>query len=441
LEDIFNYFERWFYQRLNKKKGERRSMRKEELYLLKKGKERLDWAEKHAKVLSTVAKEMKEKQSLRGLKIGMALHVEAKTGLLALALHGAGADVRLAGCNPLTTDDSVAFALKEEYGLPVFARKGETREEYYQNLNSVLDLRPHIVIDDGCDLITLLHTERRELLPNLKGGNEETTTGVLRLKSMEKAGALAFPVIAVNDAKMKYLFDNRYGTGQSTFDGIMTATNLLIAGKNFVVAGYGWCGRGIAMRARGMGAKVVVTEVDPVRAIEAHLDGFEVMPMEKAVRGADFVVTATGNRDIITKKHLRFIKNGCVLANAGHFNNEINLGHLEEMAEKCFEAKEMVKGYTLKNGRTVYLLADGRLVNLAVGQGHPVEIMDMSFSIQARCVEYIVREGSNLKPKVYPVPKEVDEEIARLKLKTLGIKIDKLSKIQKNYLSSWKEGT
>lgn len=416
-------------------------MSKKESELLEKGKKRLAWAKEHSKVLHLIAEEMKERQSLKGLKIGMALHVEAKTGILALSLREAGAKVRLASCNPLSTDDSVATALKEHHGLETFARKGESREEYYANLHHVLDMKPDIVIDDGCDLIKLLHTERTELLPHIKGANEETTTGIVRLRSMEKAGALKFPVLAVNDAKMKYLFDNRYGTGQSTFDGIMTATNLLVAGKNFVVAGYGWCGRGIAMRAKGMGARVVVTEVDPVRAVEAHLDGFSVMPMEEAVRTADFIVTVTGDRDIITRQHISFMKDGCVLANSGHFNNEINLEDIGEVAVEKFEARDMVDGYRLKNGKIIYVVAEGRLVNLAVGQGHPVEIMDMSFAIQAKAAEYLAGHHSELGNKVYRVPKEIDEEVARLRLRTQGITIDKLTKLQKQYLESWEEGT
>ncbi len=409
--------------------------------LVHKGSKRLAWAREHSRVLATIAQDMTETQSLKGLKIGMALHVEAKTGILALSLREAGAEVRLASCNPLSTDDSVSMALNHEFGLDTFARKGETREEYYQNLENVLDLKPDIVIDDGCDLINILHTSRRDLLPGIKGANEETTTGIVRLRSMEREGALEFPVIAVNDAKMKFLFDNRYGTGQSTFDGLMSATNLLVAGKNFVVAGYGWCGRGIAMRAQGMGARVFVTEVDPIRAVEAHLDGFAVMPMTKAVRQADFIVTVTGDKDIITKKHLPHIKDGCVLANSGHFNNEIAIGDIEAETEKQFEARELVQGYKLKNGKTIYVVADGRLVNLAAGQGHPVEIMDMSFAVQAKSAEYLARNHQNMEPKVYRVPEELDEEIARLRLKTLGIKIDRLSKAQKDYLNSWQEGT
>jgi len=409
--------------------------------LLEKGKKRLAWAKEHSKVLGVIAGEMKEKQSLNGLKVGMALHVEAKTGILALSLREAGAEVRLASCNPLSTDDSVSVALNKHHGLETFARKGETREEYYANLHHVLDLEPDIVIDDGCDLINMLHTERTELLPNIRGANEETTTGIVRLRSMEKAGALKFPVIAVNDARMKYLFDNRYGTGQSTFDGIMTATNLLVAGKNFVVAGYGWCGRGIAMRAKGMGARVVVTEVDPVRAVEAHLDGFSVMPMAKAVRTADFIVTVTGDRDIITKKHLSQMKDGCVLANSGHFNNEINLEDIEEMTTGSFPARDLVQGYRLKNNKTIYVVADGRLVNLAVGQGHPVEIMDMSFAIQAKSAEYLARHHASMENRVYRVPQELDEAVAKLRLKAVGIKIDRLSKVQRKYLESWEEGT
>jgi len=416
-------------------------MTKKDSELLEKGRKRLAWARVHSRVLGHIAGEMKANHSLEGLNIGMALHVEAKTGILALSLREAGAEVKLASCNPLSTDDSVATALREHHGLPVFAKKGEAREEYYANLHRVLDMKPDIVIDDGCDLINLLHTERTELLPKILGANEETTTGILRLRSMERAGALKFPVLAVNDARMKYLFDNRYGTGQSTFDGIMTATNLLVAGKNFVVAGYGWCGRGIAMRAKGMGARVVVTEVDPVRAVEAHLDGFPVMPMITAVRSADFIVTATGDRDIITRRHISSMKDGCVLANAGHFDNEINLVDIEEVATERFGARDMVDGYRLKNGKTIYVVAEGRLVNLAAGQGHPVEIMDMSFAIQAKAAEYLARHLGELENKVYRVPKEIDEDVARLRLRTQGLTIDKLTNVQKKYLEGWEEGT
>ena len=375
------------------------------------------------------------------MKVGMALHTEAKTAMLALTIQEAGAEVRLTGCNPLSTDDSVAYALNKEYGLETYAKRGQSTKDYYESLNKVLDMKPDYVIDDGADLIFLLHTKRKELLGRVKGGNEETTTGVKRLRSMAQEGALRFPVMDVNDAYMKYLFDNRYGTGQSTMDGIMTATNLVIAGKNFVVAGYGWCGRGIAMRAKGMGADVAVTEVDPIRALEAKLDGFAVMPMSDAAKIADFIVSATGCKDVVTARDIKVMKDGCVLANSGHFDNEVSKAALERMSKSHKKVRESVEVYQLKNGRKVYLLADGRLVNLAAGQGHPVEIMDMSFSIQALCLEYLDMSAQTLEPEVYDVPDHLDELVAKLKLQTMGIRIDKLSKDQYAYVRSWKEGT
>lgn len=409
--------------------------------LAERGARRLEWARDHMPVLAVIREELKRSGDLKGLRIGMALHTEAKTGVLALSLREAGAQVRLASCNPLSTDDSVVAALKEVHGLDVYAKKWQTTEEYYESLHKVLDLKPDLVIDDGADLIFLLHTKRRDLLKNVRGGNEETTTGVIRLRSMEKDGELKFPIIDVNDAQMKHLFDNRYGTGQSTFDGIMNATNLLIAGKTFVVAGYGWCGRGIAMRAKGMGARVIVTEIDPVRAIEATMDGFEVLPMAQAAKLADFIVTATGDKDIVTAKHFPALKDGVVLANAGHFNNEISLKDLDRAAKGKRRVRDFVDEYTLPGGRRAYVLAEGRLVNLAAGQGHPVEIMDMSFSIQAVSAAYLGRHAKNLKPRVYPVPAALDDKVARLKLKTLGVRIDRLSAEQKKYLESWREGT
>ena len=391
-------------------------------------------------VLAAIRADLVKSKVLKGLRIGMALHTEAKTAVLALTLAEVGAKVRLASCNPLSTDDTVAAALTERYHLETFAKKWQTTQEYYESLNRVLDLKPQIVIDDGADLISLLHTKRRDLLHEVVGGNEETTTGVLRLRAMEREGALAFPVIDVNDAKMKHLFDNRYGTGQSTLDGIMTATNLLIAGKTFVVAGYGWCGRGIAMRARGMGARVVVTEVDPVKAIEARLDGFEAMPMAEAVKQADFVVSATGVKDVVTADHFGTIKDGCVLANAGHFDNEISKADLERLGKRR-RVREFVDEYSLPGGTKVYLLAEGRLVNLAAGQGHPVEIMDMSFSIQALSAEHLARNAGKLAKKVHPVPPEIDDRVARLKLAALGVSIDSPTAAQRAYAESWREGT
>jgi adenosylhomocysteinase len=409
--------------------------------LLEKGINRIEWARTHMKVLGRIRERMVKEKVFEGLKVGMALHTEAKTAVLALTIQEAGAEVRLTSCNPLSTDDSVALALNEEYGLETYARKGQTTKDYYESLNKVLDIKPDYVIDDGADLIFLLHTKRKELLSRVKGANEETTTGIMRLRAMAQDGALRFPVMSVNDAYMKYLFDNRYGTGQSTMDGIMTSTNLVIAGKNFVVAGYGWCGRGIAMRAKGMGADVTVCEVDPIRAIEAKLDGFAVMPMSEAAKDADMIVSATGCKDVVTARDIKVMKDGCVLANSGHFDNEISKKALESMSKKHRKVRESVEEYQLKNGRRVYLLADGRLVNLAAGQGHPVEIMDMSFSIQALCLEYLDFSAQTLEPEVYDVPDHIDEAVAKLKLETMGVKIDKLTKEQRTYVRSWREGT
>ncbi len=408
--------------------------------LADRGALRIEWARAHMAVLGATRADLVRTKALKGVRIGMTLHTTAKAAVLALTLADAGAKVRLASSNPLSTDDGVAAALNEVYHLETFARKWQTKEEYYEGLNHVLDLKPQIVVDDGADLITLLHTERKELLREVAGANEETTTGIVRLRAMERDGTLAFPVIDVNDAQMKHLFDNRYGTGQSTFDGIMTATNLLIAGKTFVVAGYGWCGRGIAMRAKGMGARVIVTEIDPVKAIEAKFDGFEVMPMTAAVIQADFIVSATGVKDIVTADHFEHIKDGCVLANAGHFDNEISKTDLERRGKKR-RVREFVDEYTLPGGKKVYLLSEGRLVNLAAGQGHPVEIMDMSFSIQALCAEHLARNPGKLPRKVLPVPAELDERVARLKLTAMGISIDSLSASQRAYTESWREGT
>jgi adenosylhomocysteinase len=402
---------------------------------------RLEWARDRMPVLAGVRERLVEEGTLEGVRVGMALHVEAKTGMLALTMAEAGAEVRLASCNPLSTDDSVATALREHHELPTFACRGETQDEYYQHLNSVLDHRPQVVVDDGGDLVKLLHTERRDLLADVWGGCEETTTGVVRLRAMEKDGALEYPVIDVNDAMMKHLFDNRYGTGQSTIDGIMTATNLLLAGRRMVVAGYGWCGRGIAMRARGMGARVTVTEVDPVKATEAVLDGMDVSPMEEAIADADFLVTVTGCAGVVRREHWSVAKDGIVVANAGHFDVELALDQLREMSTSERQVREDVTRYTLPDGRRVDVLAAGRLVNLAVGQGHPVEIMDMSFALQALSVEHIVKHREGLIPGVHPVPREVDQAVAWAALKATGVRIDELTEEQCEYLSCWKEGT
>jgi adenosylhomocysteinase len=408
---------------------------------VERGALRIEWARDHMPVLIEATSRMVAEKSLKGWRIGMALHVEAKTAVLALRLQEAGASVSITSCNPLTTDDSVAEALREKFGLEAYARRGQTREEYYQSLHRVLDSRPDIIVDDGGDLTYLLHTERTDMLEGVKGGTEETTTGVVRLKVMERDGELKFPMIDVNDASMKYLFDNRYGTGQSTLDGIMSATNLLLAGKRFTVAGYGWCGRGIALRARGMGAHVIVTEVDPIRAVEAKLDGFEVMPMAEAARVSDFIVTATGVKDVVREEHLRVLKDRCVLANAGHFDVEISKEGLERLSSSRRRVREFVEEYVFKDGRKAYLLGEGRLINLVAGQGHPVEIMDTSFALQALSVGYVVESHAGLDPKVYPVPRQIDEEVAKIRLRTLGVEIDSLTEEQRRYISSWKAGT
>ncbi len=409
--------------------------------LLEEGIRRIDWARTHMEVLGAIRTRFEDEQPFAGLNVGMALHVEAKTANLALALAAGGATVRLAGCNPESTDDRVVVALNEHHGLPTRAKKGQSKEEYYASLEWVLDGEPDFVIDDGGDLGFLIHTKRPGLLKKLKGGAEETTTGVLRFKAMHAEGKLKVPILNVNDAQMKHLFDNRYGTGQSTFDGIFHGTNLLVAGKDVVVAGYGWCGRGIAARAKGLGATVTVTEIDPVKAIEARLDGFHVEPMADAAAHADFVITATGCADVIDGRVVPHLKDGCVLANAGHFNNEISIPALRKDARAVETVRAGVTAYALKDGRVLHLLSDGRLVNLASGQGHPVEIMDMSFSIQALGLERLVTNLRQFKPGVHDIPDDIDQEVARLKLATLGIRIDELTKAQKDYLAAWEHGT
>jgi len=408
--------------------------------LVEKGKKRLDWARAHMPVIEKVKQEVLENGYLDGKNVSMALHVEAKTGILALSLKEAGANVKMASCNPLSTDDSVAEALGEEYGMEVYAKRGQTDEEYYENLTNTLNHEPDVVIDDGGDLISLIHTEREDLIERIAGGAEETTTGVVRLRAMEKDGTLRFPVMSVNDALMKHLFDNRYGTGQSTMDGIMSATNLQISGKNFLVVGYGWCGRGIAMRAKGMGASVMVSEVDPVKAVEARMDGFEVLPTKKGIEKADFVVTVTGCKDAVGEEELKKAKDGCVLANSGHFDNEISKDQLDQLSKSKREVREDITEYNLKDGRTIYLLSEGRLVNLAAGQGHPAEIMDMSFALQLMAAEYVIK-NETLEPKVHSIPREIDKKVASLKLESDGIEIDKLTEEQKRYIENWKEGT
>jgi len=400
---------------------------------------KIQWAERNMKVLAKIRERFKTEKPLDGLKIGMALHVEAKTAVLVKTLVAGGAEVAITGCNPLTTQDDVAEALKKE-GIECYARRGLSNEEYYMALNRVIDFEPDIIIDDGADLIYLIHEKRKVIADKILGASEETTTGVNRLRAMEKEGVLMFPVIAVNDAYTKFLFDNRYGTGQSTWDGIFRATNILIAGKKVVIAGYGWCGRGIAMRAKGLGAHVIITEVDEIRALEAVMDGFEVMPMDEASRIGDIFITATGNRDVITRGHFNLMKDGAILANAGHFNVEINVDELEKMAKHTRELRAGLKEYDLGN-KKLYLLAEGRLVNLVSGDGHPIEVMDMSFSNQALAAEYIAKHWDKLENRVYRMPEELDRDVAKLKLETMGIKIDTLTEVQKKYLSDWREGT
>ena len=409
--------------------------------LLEKGTLRLRWAEAHMPVLAAVRERFKKEKPLKGLKVGMALHTEAKTGILAVTIAEAGAEVRLASCNPLSTDDSVALALRENYGLKVYAKKGETSEEYYQNLNNVLDMKPDYIIDDGADLITMVHTSRKDVLENIKGANEETTTGVIRLRAMANDGVLKFPVMAVNDSKMKFLFDNRYGTGQSAFDGWMTATNLMVSGKNLVVAGYGWCGKGVAMRAKGLGANVTVTEVDPIRAIEAKMDGFQVKRMVDAVKTAEILITVTGCKDIVRKEHLEVMRDGCIMGNVGHFDNEISKPALNELSKGRTRVREFVDEYEMKDGRKLYLISDGRLMNLAAGQGHPAEIMDMSFAVQALGLEYMVKNHASMDAKVYTAPDSLDYEIARTKLAAMDVTIDDLTEEQRAYITGWQEGT
>ncbi len=408
-----------------------------DLSLAPRGRMQIEWARRHMPVLELIRKRFEAEKPLKGVRVGAVLHVTKETAVLVETLAAGGAEVWLAASNPLSTQDDVAAALAEE-GIHVFAWRGETSEEYFWAIDVVASAQPHIVIDDGGDLHAHLHDKRIEVAEKVWGGTEETTTGVIRLRALEREGLLRYPVIAVNNALTKYLFDNRYGTGQSTIDGILRATNILLAGKVVVVAGYGWVGRGIAMRARGMGARVVVTEVDPVKALEAVMDGFEVMPMSRAAEIGDVFITATGNKDVIRAEHFLKMKDGAILANAGHFNVEISVSDLEKLAKEKREVRPCVTEYILENGKRLYLLAEGRLVNLVCAEGHPSEVMDMSFANQALSVEYLVKNRGRLERKVYNVPAEIDSEVARLKLRSMGIEIDVLTEEQKRYLSSWK---
>ena len=412
-----------------------------DLALAAEGKRKVEWADRQMPVLAAIRERFESEQPLAGHRVAACLHVTTETANLMRTLKAGGADVVLCASNPLSTQDDTAAALVDEYDVSVFAIKGEDNDTYYQHIEAAVDHKPHITMDDGADVIGVLHSARREQLGDVIAGTEETTTGVIRLKALERDGKLGFPVVAVNEARTKHLFDNRYGTGQSTVDGIIRATNVLFAGKRFVVAGYGWVGRGVAMRAKGMGAHVIVTEVDPMRALEAAMDGFEIMPMEQAAAVGDIFCTATGDKHVVTGAHMERMKDGSILCNTGHFNVEIEIGALRELASGVREAREFVEEFTLADGRRIYLIADGRLVNLAAAEGHPAIVMDMSFANQALSAEYVVQNAASLEKKVYVVPKEIDDEIARLKLATMGIDIDSLTEEQAKYLASWDEGT
>ncbi len=412
-----------------------------EIKLAEGGRRRIDWAEREMPVLRLIRERFAKERPLNGMRIAACLHVTTETANLMHTLHDGGAEVVLTASNPLSTQDDVAAALVTHFEIPVFAIKGEDNVTYYKHINAALDHRPNITMDDGADLVSTLHTDRRELLENVVGGTEETTTGVIRLRAMAADGALEFPVIAVNDAMTKHFFDNRYGTGQSTIDGIIRATNTLLAGKNFVVAGYGWCGRGLAMRARGMGANVIVTEVVPLPALEAVMDGFRVMPMSEAARVGDIFVTLTGDINVIDKHHFELMKDGAIVANSGHFNVEINIPALEKMAKEKRLVRPFVEQYILEDNRSINILAEGRLINLASAEGHPASVMDMSFANQALSLEYMVRNVDVLGKKVYSVPEEIDRDIARLKLDAMEVDIDTLTEEQIAYLNSWEAGT
>ncbi len=412
-----------------------------DIKLAPQGKLRIEWAEEQMDVLRSIRERFTKEKPLKGMKLSACLHVTTETANLMRTLKAGGADTVICASNPLSTQDDVAASLVKDYGIPVFAITGEDRKTYYKHLNAALDHRPNITMDDGADLVAILHSKRKSQVKEIWGSTEETTTGVVRLQAMEAAKKLLFPVIAVNEAKTKHFFDNRYGTGQSTMDGIIRATNFLMAGKNIVVAGYGWCGRGCAMRARGLGGNVIVTEVDPLKSIEAALDGFRVMPMQEAAKIGDIFVTLTGDLNVLDGHHFKAMKDRAVVCNSGHFDNEINMTWLRKNAKKKRAVREFVMEYTLKNNRRINVLAEGRLINLAAAEGHPASVMDMSFANQALSAEYMAKNWKKMEKKVYVVPQKIDEGIARLKLKTMGVKIDTLTAEQKEYLSSWQLGT
>ncbi len=412
-----------------------------DIKLAEGGRRRIDWAEREMPVLRLIRERFAKERPLQGLRIAACLHVTTETANLMHTLHDGGAEVVLTASNPLSTQDDVAAALVTHYEIPVFAVKGEDNVTYYKHINAALDLAPHMTMDDGADLVSTLHKDRREMLDNVVGGTEETTTGVIRLRAMAADGALQFPVMAVNDAMTKHFFDNRYGTGQSTIDGIVRATNVLLAGKNFVVAGYGWCGRGLAMRARGMGANVIVTEVDPLPALEAVMDGFRVMPMVEAAPIGDIFVTLTGDINVVDKHHFEVMKDGAIVANSGHFNVELNIPALEAMAQEKRLVRPFVEQYILADDRRINILGEGRLINLASAEGHPASVMDMSFANQALSLEHMAKNAESLENRVYSVPDEIDRDIARLKLEAMAVTIDTLTPEQIAYLNSWEEGT
>ena len=412
-----------------------------DIALADRGRVRISWANQQMPVLQLIRKRFIKENPLQGIRVAACLHVTSETANLVITLRDAGAEVVLCASNPLSTQDDVAASLVRDSSIPVYAIKGEDNPTYYAHIAAALDSSPQITLDDGADLVSTAHSQRQEIIGDIIGGTEETTTGVIRLRAMARDGVLRYPIISVNDAHTKHLFDNRYGTGQSTIDGLLRATNVLLAGLNFVVAGYGWCGRGIAMRAHGLGANVIVTEIDPTRALEAVMDGYRVLPMLEAARVGDVFVTATGNKSVLSPEHFERMKDGAILANSGHFNVEIDIPALEKAASSKRRTREFVDEYTLRDGRKLYLLAEGRLVNLASAEGHPAAVMDMSFSNQALSVEHLVKNAGKLQRQVYPVPEEIDRMVACLKLEAMGVGIDKLSPEQEKYLASWSEGT
>ena len=412
-----------------------------DLSLADLGKRRIEWAFQSMPVLQSIRKQFIKTQPLKDIRVAACLHVTTETANLMITLRDGGANIVLCASNPLSTQDDAAACLVRDYNIPVYAIKGENNDVYYSHIQSALDHKPHITMDDGADLVTILHTKRKELLDNVIGGTEETTTGVIRLRAMAKDKVLRYPIVAVNDALTKHLFDNRYGTGQSTLDGVIRATNMLLAGMTVVVAGYGWCGRGVAQRARGMGANVIVTEIDPIKAIEAVMDGFRVMSMMEAAAIGDLFITLTGNKNVIARDHFEKLKNGAIVCNSGHFNVEIDLETLGKMASSRRQTREFVEEFALRDGRRIYVLGEGRLINLAAAEGHPASVMDMSFANQAMSAEYMVKNHASLEKRVYAVPEELDKQVARMKLESMAVKIDRLTLEQEHYLASWNEGT